>query len=169
MNAPIANQDAKAGFSAPICSASFPGVLLYNADCLEMLPIEADAVITDPPYGIAFKHSGISYGLGGVSKTDTIIGDDKAFQPAPWLDYKIVCMWGADHYAHRLPEGSGSTGLACIRTGRKFIGVEKDPKHFATAVERIGRELQQGTFAMTPNDRTERQPPGCAHDGTKTI
>ena len=33
---------------------------------------------------------------------------------------------------------------ACIRTGRKFIGIEKDAKHFATAVERISRELEQG-------------------------
>lgn len=40
--------------------------------------------------------------------------------------------------------GSGTTGIACIRTGRKFIGIEKDPKHFQTAVERIDRELQQG-------------------------
>lgn len=39
--------------------------------------------------------------------------------------------------------GSGTTGIACIRTGRKFIGIEKDPAHFQTAVERIRRELQQ--------------------------
>lgn len=39
--------------------------------------------------------------------------------------------------------GSASTGIACIRTGRKFIGIEKDPAHYATAVDRIRRELQQ--------------------------
>ena len=37
--------------------------------------------------------------------------------------------------------GSGTTGIACIRTGRNFIGIEKDPKHFATALDRIQREL----------------------------
>lgn len=42
--------------------------------------------------------------------------------------------------------GSGTTGIACIRTGRKFIGIEKDPKHFATAVDRIKRELDSQTF-----------------------
>lgn len=42
--------------------------------------------------------------------------------------------------------GSGTTGIACIRTGRKFIGIEKDPKHFQTAVERIERELAQGVL-----------------------
>lgn len=40
--------------------------------------------------------------------------------------------------------GSGTTGIACIRTGRKFIGIEKDPKHFETARARIEQELRQG-------------------------
>jgi site-specific DNA-methyltransferase (adenine-specific) len=48
--------------------------------------------------------------------------------------------------------GSGTTGIACIRTGRKFIGIEKDPKHFATAVERISRELEQGVL-LPPNSK----------------
>lgn len=39
--------------------------------------------------------------------------------------------------------GSGTTGIACISTGRKFIGIEKDPKHFQAALERIKRELSQ--------------------------
>ena len=39
--------------------------------------------------------------------------------------------------------GSGSTIIAAIRTGRKAIGIEKDPAHFKTAVERIKRELAQ--------------------------
>jgi DNA modification methylase len=29
--------------------------------------------------------------------------------------------------------GSGTTGVACIRTGRRFIGIEKEPKYFAIA------------------------------------
>lgn len=33
--------------------------------------------------------------------------------------------------------GSGSTGVACVETGRDFIGIEKDPKIFATGRCRI--------------------------------
>ncbi len=51
--------------------------------------------------------------------------------------------------------GSGTTGIACIRTGRRFIGVEKDPAHYATALARIQRELAQGDLFL-PN--TEQQP-----------
>lgn len=33
--------------------------------------------------------------------------------------------------------GSGSTGVACAETGRKFIGIEKDADYFAIAQERV--------------------------------
>lgn len=46
--------------------------------------------------------------------------------------------------------GSGTTAIACIRTGRRFIGIEKDPAHFATARARIERELAQGDLFL-PN------------------
>ena len=44
--------------------------------------------------------------------------------------------------------GSGTTAIACIRTGRRFIGVEKDPAHYATALARIQRELAQGDLFL---------------------
>ena len=39
--------------------------------------------------------------------------------------------------------GSGTTGVACGRIGRRFIGCEIDPGHFNTAVERL-HELNDG-------------------------
>jgi site-specific DNA-methyltransferase (adenine-specific) len=33
--------------------------------------------------------------------------------------------------------GSGTTGVACANTGRKFIGIERDPSYFAIATNRI--------------------------------
>jgi DNA modification methylase len=44
--------------------------------------------------------------------------------------------------------GSGSTGIAALRTGRRFIGIEKDPEHFKNALERIQRELSQMTLNL---------------------
>lgn len=37
--------------------------------------------------------------------------------------------------------GSGTTGVACVRTGRRFIGIEIDPTYYAIAERRI-REAQ---------------------------
>jgi site-specific DNA-methyltransferase (adenine-specific) len=36
--------------------------------------------------------------------------------------------------------GSGSTGVACVRTKRNFIGMEKEEKYFTIAKERIEKE-----------------------------
>lgn len=33
--------------------------------------------------------------------------------------------------------GSGSTGIACIKTNRNFIGIEKDSAYFNIAQNRI--------------------------------
>ena len=42
--------------------------------------------------------------------------------------------------------GTAPTAIACLRTGRNFIGIEKDPKHFATACSRLERELEHGAL-----------------------
>jgi len=39
--------------------------------------------------------------------------------------------------------GSGSTGVACLTTGRKFIGIEIDPEYFEIACRRIEKAQQQ--------------------------
>jgi len=37
--------------------------------------------------------------------------------------------------------GSGTTGVACLRLGRRFIGIEKDAKYAAVARERLAAEV----------------------------
>lgn len=39
--------------------------------------------------------------------------------------------------------GSGTTAVACIRTGRNYIGYELDPKYHAIALERIAAEVSR--------------------------
>lgn len=39
--------------------------------------------------------------------------------------------------------GSGTTGVACVRSGRRFIGIERDPHWFQVAVDRIEAELNR--------------------------
>lgn len=33
--------------------------------------------------------------------------------------------------------GSGTTGVACIKNGKRFIGIEKDERYFNIAYERL--------------------------------
>ncbi|WP_235522775.1 DNA methyltransferase [Novosphingobium sp. Leaf2] len=43
--------------------------------------------------------------------------------------------------------GTGSTAIAAISQGKVFTGIEKNPKHFATAVERITAAWEQARAA----------------------
>jgi site-specific DNA-methyltransferase (adenine-specific) len=39
--------------------------------------------------------------------------------------------------------GSGTTGVACVQTGRNFIGIEIEPKYFEIAEKRIAEAQLQ--------------------------
>jgi DNA modification methylase len=61
--------------------------------------------------------------------------------------------WLMAHFMERLPGaspildpfmGSGTTGVAAVRMGRRFIGIEIDPTYFATACRRIEAAQRQG-------------------------
>lgn len=49
--------------------------------------------------------------------------------------------------------GSGTTGVACIKTGRKFIGIEKEPKYFEIAVKRIEAARDEQSLFVPPEPR----------------
>jgi len=47
--------------------------------------------------------------------------------------------------------GSGSTGVACVNTGRRFIGVEKDPNYFDIACWRIEQAVNKNSLFPETN------------------
>jgi len=54
--------------------------------------------------------------------------------------------------------GSGSTGVAAVRMGRRFIGIERNPAHFETAKARIIKELAQGDLFLGHNEAALHRP-----------
>ncbi len=46
--------------------------------------------------------------------------------------------------------GSGTTGVACAKLGRKFIGIEIEPKYFDIACKRIENAYRQGDMFIEP-------------------
>ena len=60
-------------------------------------------------------------------------------KPVPLLEYLIKTYTNDNENAVVLDNcmGSGSTGVACINTNRKFIGIELDDKYFEIAKDRI--------------------------------
>jgi DNA modification methylase len=53
--------------------------------------------------------------------------------------------------------GSGTTGVACIQLGRKFIGIERERKYFDIACERIAKEHSQPRFELAPAPKKAEQ------------
>lgn len=220
-------------------------VTLYLGDCLDILPTlgRVDAVITDPPYGIAYSPSQNTGPRSVAPKTFVgavvVTGDNKPFNPVPFLSYPVVVLFGANHYADKLPAssewviwdkrmgllsndfadcemiwtngggvarmfrhlwngafrdsergitrvhptqkpielmawlierftdpgdivldpfcGSGTTGVACVRTGRRFIGIEIDPTYYAIAQRRIAdAQAQPRLFPVEETEQHEQ-------------
>ena len=72
---------------------------------------------------------------------------EKNGHPCP-KPIRFMAKW-IDRVAHRATTildpfmGSGTTGVACARLGRRFIGIEIEPKYFEIACKRIEREYAQ--------------------------
>ena len=52
--------------------------------------------------------------------------------------------------------GSGTTGVAAVQMGRKFIGIEREPKYFDIACERIQKAVNQGQLFTEPVNKPEQ-------------
>lgn len=216
---------------------------LILGDCLDHVPTliaQAGILMTDPPYGNGYKVNArprkCGTGLIAIEATateskDAIHGDDREFDPRPWLMARRLAFFGANHFAHRLPRadrwvvwdkrgdmkpddhsdgemvwikigerkqqalrihrqkwrgvvregeencsrsrklhpnqkpvallgylldlmgaqsdetvvdpymGSGSTAVAALRMGCRFVGCEIDPAHYETACRRVAAEI----------------------------
>ena len=86
---------------------------LILGDCLDVLPTlgKVDAVVTDPPYGIAHggdssRFSGGSTRRGRGSIHGMIVGDDRPFDPRPFLVGEEQVVFGANNFPQHLAPGS---------------------------------------------------------------
>jgi site-specific DNA-methyltransferase (adenine-specific)/modification methylase len=144
----------------------FGNATLYLGDCREIVPTlgPVDAVITDPPYGIRHirrrkeRRSSCRRGDGGNRNANKpIVGDDAPFDPTPWLLISDrVLLWGANHYAARLPHGRwlAWNKLGGLEPWDSFSDVE-----FAwnnrRAADRIFSHLWKGLCQAGPGHKRE--------------
>lgn len=94
-------------------------VTIYHGDWQTVLGdftnIDA-AVVTDPPYGMGWDTDCKRFSGGGKTRRPewsrgkdwggAVLGDNEPFDPAPFLRADEVILWGANHYAARLPVGT---------------------------------------------------------------
>lgn len=92
------------------------GITIYHGDCRDVLPgldpLSVDLVLTDPPYGISLRTNYSEIGRSSESDYITnyqgrsyapVFDDDKPFDPAPLLRFSRLILFGANHYADKLP------------------------------------------------------------------
>ena len=58
-------------------------------------------------------------------------------KPVPLLEYLIKTYTGEGETVLDNCMGSGTTGVACVNTGRSFIGIELDAGYYGIAKDRI--------------------------------
>ena len=202
------------------------GVRLICGDCREILPTlgKIDAVVTDPPYGIAHLWKGGQKHGWGKARDESITRNEWDEQPlsGELLDMILSAadqhvIWGGNYfdlppsrcwYVWNKPErgftlaeaelawtnrdsvvrvfdaprsepgrvhptqkpvalmswcvarvkgsildpfmGSGTTGVACAKAGRKFVGIEIEPKYFDIACKRIQAALDAPDMFVEP-------------------
>ncbi len=85
------------------------GIRLILGDCLKVLPTlevgSIDAVVTDPPYGIAYDASTSTQ--QGIQRFEQLKGDEVPFDASPWLQFDDVLAWCLPQHTINLPTGMG--------------------------------------------------------------
>jgi DNA modification methylase len=132
---------------APVPYYQADGITIYCADCLDVLPhVTADVVITDPPYGIALDTRAR---WSWLDDHIPIAGDGEPFDPSALLSLGLPSMlWGANHYASRLPDSRG--WVACDKATRNDLDLKQAEIEFAwtnfLARPRCFRHMWSGAF-----------------------
>lgn len=67
-------------------------------------------------------------------------------KPVALMEYLIKTYTTANDRVLDPTMGSGTTGVACVRLGREFIGIEMNSDHFTIASERISESVS--TFSL---------------------
>lgn len=74
--------------------------------------------------------------------------DEKVDHPTqkwlPMVAYLVKSIVPSDGAALDPFMGSGTTGVACVQSGRRFIGIEIEPRYFDIACRRIEEAQRQG-------------------------
>ena len=67
-------------------------------------------------------------------------------KPVELLEYLIKTYTNENETVLDNCMGSGSTAIACLKTNRNFIGIEKDDTYFNVAVNRVKKHIEDNNI-----------------------
>ena len=74
-------------------------------------------------------------------------------KPVALLEYLIRTYTNEGETVLDFTMGSGSTGVACVNTNRRFIGIELEEKYFNIAKERIKNDKRSNFEPLNGNEK----------------
>ena len=137
--------------------------LILNGDS-RMLPIDlsrVNAVVTDPPYGMGWNTDTRRFSGGNqainkkVFMTPDVLGDDRSFDPMPWLSVSKLIVWGCNHFSAKLPVGT------------TLVWVKKADRHFGTFLSDAEIAWMKGGFGVYCFRRNFAPPSRISEGGQK--
>lgn len=133
--------------------------IIFGANNFELPPYKGFIVWrkTNVPEKFTMSMAEIAYlseGLGTISKVFDYTAEGTPSNPRIHPTQKPVALysWLLKKYAKEndlildTHVGSGSSLIACLRLGYRYVGYEINPCYYAAACERIEAEKQQLTF-----------------------
>ena len=98
---------------------------------------KTDTFFADRPSHREFTRSKTGYPHSLLEYSTDNLGLHPTAKPVALLEYLIKTYTQENETVLDFTMGSGSTGVACVNTNRKFIGIELDEGYFDTASKRI--------------------------------
>jgi DNA modification methylase len=94
--------------------------------------------------GNRFRHPSTVIRINGVAGRSGEKVAHPTQKPVALLEYLIKTYTNEGETVLDNTMGSGSTGVAALKCGRQFIGIERDPEYFAIAQRRISEAANAG-------------------------
>lgn len=155
------------------------GITIYHGDCREILPsVSCDLLLADPPYGVPSlfyggcgrSHSrlpGAGPAANGyrVKVARAMVGNEAPFDPAHLLGFEKAILWGANHYADKLPSASrwlawdkregqtSDTGADCELAWTNLGGPARLFRHLWRGM--VKRGVENGAARLHPTQKPE--------------
>jgi DNA modification methylase len=102
-------------------------------------------------HGLGSRPNSFYSALPGMPATGENTIDHPCPKPIAWMDWlvKRASPFSGETILDPFM-GSGTTGVACVKLGRKFIGIELDEKYFDIACKRIEEAYKQPNLFIEP-------------------
>lgn len=133
-----------------IISCFYNGQCKYNPQMQETKRVKEKERIVNKGEIVGFQKQKRTFDNNGLAYPRQIIkfanSNYKSIHPTQkpvgLLEYLIRTYTNEVDTVLDFTMGSGSTGVACVNTGRKFIGIELDKGYFEIAKERIEKSIR---------------------------